>query len=408
MNKEILQHIPSMMVGEKLKQAMEVLPPYEETIRLETSSVRLIALNDIYDIYIPNDMSVEIYSKLYLAMTKSLQKKFTKLAIRQSNENYKMGRGGQGNGIIGGSDSFTIIGESGIGKSSSIQQTLSLLSPRGIVEMKNPYVKIAPCIVVQCPFDCSIKGLLLEILLQLDGLIGSSYYEKMLRVRASTDMLIGSVSQICLNHIGLLVVDEIQNVVTHRNGTQLIGALTQLINNSSISICMVGTPKVESFFEGVNYLARRTLGLRYGNLEYDAYFRKVCEVVYSYQYVKEKSTITNGIMEWLYQHSGGTLANVITLIHDAQEIAILNGKEELGIETLNMAYEQRMRMLHSYMHPCKRKSAPVSKTPPMELARVEARKDSMDLESMIKEAKARNEDVVHFIRRWIPVDEVAI
>ena len=56
-------------------------------------------------------------------------------------------------------------------------------------------------------------------------------------------MLIGSVSQVALNHIGLLIVDEIQNVVNNKNGKSLMGMLTQLINNSGISICMVGTPE---------------------------------------------------------------------------------------------------------------------------------------------------------------------
>lgn len=68
--------------------------------------------------------------------------------------------------------------------------------------------------------------------------------------RVTTDMLIGCVSQVSLNHIGLLVVDEIQNVCNHRNGTNLVSMLTQLINNSGISICMVGTFLSANLSEG--------------------------------------------------------------------------------------------------------------------------------------------------------------
>ena len=39
-------------------------------------------------------------------------------------------------------------------------------------------------------------------------------------------MLIGAVSQVALNHIGLLVVDEIQNVFNSKNGKSLVGTLT--------------------------------------------------------------------------------------------------------------------------------------------------------------------------------------
>lgn len=415
MNKEILTYIPRMIVGEELMEAMQVLPPYDESIRLENHPLRLMALNDIFDLYVSNEMSVEIYSKLYLAMIKSLEKKFSKMAIKQRNENFKTIKGGEGNGIIGGSDSFTIIGDSGIGKSSTIQRAISLLTFNKVIEIEEPFMRIAPCIVVQCPFDCSIKGMLLEILRQIDEMIGSVYYEKMVRARATTDMLIGSVSQVALNHLGLLIVDEIQNVANHRNGTQLIGALTQLINNSSISICMVGTPKVEQFFESVNYLARRTLGLRYTNLEYDIYFKHFCEIAFSYQYVKNPTQITNGIMEWLYQHSGGALANVITLLHDAQEMAILSGKEELNIESLNMAYQQRMSMLHHHIQPCIKKNTKSSHKKQHSLPEGnETLNDfinegsEMDLVSSIKEAKENKIDVVKHLMKWIPIEEVAI
>lgn len=40
-----------------------------------------------------------------------------------------------------------------------------------------------------------------------------------MRINATADMLIGSVSTVALNHIGLLVVDEIQNVVNSKNGS---------------------------------------------------------------------------------------------------------------------------------------------------------------------------------------------
>ena len=80
-------------------------------------------------------------------------------------------------------------------------------------------------------------------------------------------MLIGAVSSIALNNIGMLVVDEIQNVVNSKNGKSLIGALTQLINNSGISICMVGTPESTVFFESAMQLARRSVGLQYTTMK---------------------------------------------------------------------------------------------------------------------------------------------
>ena len=104
--------------------------------------------------------------------------------------------------------------------------------------------------------------------------------------------------QVLLNHVGLLIVDEIQNVVHHRNGRQLVAMLTQLINSSGISICMVGTPEVEPFFSSVNYLARRTLGLKYDSYEYGEYFEVFCRILFQYQYVKEETVLTEKMTDW--------------------------------------------------------------------------------------------------------------
>ena len=324
---DIIHILPSMKSGDDLFSALEVLPEYEESIRTADVPVRLMALSDLYRIYVPSQMSLEIYSKMYLALLRSLQKKGTKLAVQQKNQNYKAITQQEYSGIMGGSDSFTIIGASGIGKSSAISRAITLITENKVIEVENPYTKIIPCICVQCPFDSSVKGFLLEILRKVDEMIESKYYENALRARTTTDMLIGNVSQVALNHIGLLVVDEIQNVCNSKNGKSLVGMLTQLINNSGISICMVGTPESAVFFEQAVQLARRSLGLRYDVMEYGTDFRNFCEIVFSYQYVKQKTEITDGMIEWLYEHTSGNISVVVSLIHDAQEIAILNGKE---------------------------------------------------------------------------------
>ena len=273
---DIIHALPSMLSGEELKSALEVLPNYDPMIRTADTATRLTALSDLYRVYVPSPMSLEIYSKLYLALLRSLQKKGTKLAVQQQNQNFKAILQQDYNGIMGGSDSFTIIGTSGIGKSSAISRAISLITKNRTIETTNPYSLITPCLCVQCPFDSSVKGLLLEILRKVDEWIGSTYYQKAVRARSTTDMLIGSVSQVALNHIGLLVVDEIQNVVNNKSGKSLIGMLTQLINNSGISICMVGTPDSAQFFEQAMQLARRSLGLRYDVMEYDRSFRTFC------------------------------------------------------------------------------------------------------------------------------------
>ena len=229
MDDYLIRFLPDMKSGDNLISALTVLPDYNESVRLQNEVIRLVALSDLYKMYLPSAMTTEIYSKLYLALIRSMQKKVSKAAIRQRNENHKAITHRDYNGILGGSDSFTIIGASGIGKSSAINRSIDLLCENGIIEIDKPYSKIIPCLVVQCPFDSSVKGLLLEILRCVDETISSDYYKKASKGRITTDMLIGNVSQVALNHIGLLIVDEIQNVVNSKNGRNLVGSRKRVI-----------------------------------------------------------------------------------------------------------------------------------------------------------------------------------
>lgn len=408
---EIIKLLPEMKAGDALMSALSVLPDYDDNIRSQSEAARLIALSDIYKIYIPSPMTTEIYSKLYLALLRSFQKKITKTAVIQQNQNYRAIQQQEYIGIMGGSDSFTIIGNSGIGKSSAISRSLSLLQADGIIEIQKPYTKIIPCVVVQCPFDSSVKGLLLEILRKVDEVLGSDYYKNALKIRVTTDMLIGSVSQVAINHIGLLIVDEIQNVVNSKNGKSLVGMLTQLINNSGISICMVGTPESSLFFEQAMQLARRSLGLQYQSLDCDKYFYSFCCALFSYQYTKHKAEISDAIINWLYEHSGGIVSVVVSLIHDAQEIAILNGKEILCIETLNEAYKNRLSMLHSYIEPTikhRNQAATKKKAKPKPQEIQSDITDDFSITELATTAKANNSDIVTLLKSYIVIEEVRV
>ncbi len=408
-----IKELPEMKSGEELIEELSIFPDYNDSIRQESQTVRLMRLSDLYRLYVPSNMSTEIYAKLYLALLRSLQKKGTQVAIRQKYQNYNRIQNQDYRGIIGGSDSFTIIGTSGIGKSSAISRAIELITENRVVEIEEPYVKVIPCVVVQCPFDSSVKGLLLEILRKVDEELGSSYYKNAVRARATTDMLIGSVSQVALNHIGMLIVDEIQNVVNSKNGKSLIGSLTQLINNSGISICMVGTPECNPFFEQAMQLARRSVGLQYQNMAYDAYFESFCKILFEHQYVKNRTEISSAIIEWLYEHSSGILSVVVSLIHDAQEIAILSGKEILDMEMLNQAYNQRLSFLHSYIQPAisqkKQTSRPKKKNPVSKIDSVQEKdNECVSVSDLAVRAKAENLDMVAILREFYIVEEVAV
>lgn len=401
--------LPKLLSGSELKKAMIDVPEYSDSIRDQDAATRLMALSDMYKIYYPSRMSMEIYTRLHLALLMSLKKKNTMLAVKQQKENSLGMRTKEYRGIIGGSDSCSIIGTSGVGKSSAIARSIELVTDNKLIEIEEPYTKIVPILQVQCPFDSSPKGMLLEILRVTDEYLGSSYYRSGTRNGTTTDTLIGLVSQVCLNHIGVLVIDEIQNVIKNRNGALLIGVLMQLINCSGVSIIVVGTPESISFFESETQLSRRLVGFQYKELLFDDYFVELCEFLFRYQFTKYRAEPTAGMISWLYEHSGGIVANVVSLLHATQEIAILNGSEIMDMKNLNEAYDSRMGMLHAKIAiNTAGKTTVTKKQKQLVKDSGTAITQDMNVEFIVQDAKDKGVDVVKHLRQYVVVQEVAL
>lgn len=408
-NVDLIRQMPEMLSGQELYEKLADIPVYNEEIRGRNQTERLIELSTLYEIYLPSEMSIEIYSKLYLALLRSLQKKGTNVAVQQAYQNHNAIMRRENRGIIGGSDSFSIVGCSGIGKSSAINRAISIITEKRMIEIQNPSVRIIPCLVVQCPFDASVKSMLLEILRKSDELLETNYYSSALKARATTDVLIGIVSQVALRHIGLLVIDEIQNCVTAKSGKNLVAMLTQLINSSGISICLVGTPETLSLFESAFQLARRSLGLQYNSLNNDEFFKGFCKLLFKYQFVQKKAEITEQIIDWLFEHSGGVTSVVVSLVHDAQEIAILTGHETLDISMLNQAYEKRMQLLHDFIRPAAivKNTATKRKKKSIEKAVISSEED-YSIVDLVQKSKAENLDIVEVFREHFTVEEIVL
>lgn len=414
MNK-LLEKIPSMLMGDELEQRFTYLPKYDPCICKADAGTRLMKLNQLSEIYIPSQMTYEIYSKIYLSMLHSLYKKQSIDAVRQGNLNHRgMQNGCKYNSILGGSDSFSIIGKSGIGKSTAIAKSIEISSGMEIIILQNPYTNIIPFINIQCPHDCSIKGLLLSILGEVDMMIGTNYRDAAIKAKASIDVLIGMVSQVALNHILLIVVDECQNICRNKNGVNLVSAMTQLINSSGISICLVGLPETENLFQREMHLARRSIGLSYLESPCDDYFIRFCETVYSYQYVAKPSPITPEIIETLYQCSNGVIGLVISLLMESQQTAILSGRETLTKEVILNTFHTRMKNLQNFIeigHPKAKQTSTLPKEKSV-LERTQTTETTIKgatIKQLVQQSKEEHTDIVELLKASdIQIMEIAI
>ena len=144
-------------------------------------------------------------------------------------------------------------------------------------------------------------------------------------------------------------------------------------------------------------------------MEYGEEFERLCSILFQYQYVRNRAELDDVTIRWLYEHSNGNVSTVVSLLHDSQELAIMDGSEVLNVEILNAAYKNRMKMLHSYIVPSKKpQTSRVKKGTPLPLSEQENTAAAVNVSALIQQAKNEGREIAHFLMQHISVEEVSI
>ena len=352
------EQLNKYLAGEELIKELTVLPPYREG--LTDIADRLAALLDIYKIFIPSRSAVDIYNRLYMAILNSLEKKNTLFEVRLQNDNFRAIKGLKRYGVIGGLESFRITGTAGLGKTSSVQRCSEIIADR-ILTSSNPKREIIPVLFIECVADGSFKSLLYSILQEIDRLLATTYFASNKHVTTTVDALLAAVSNVLINHVAVLVIDEIERVAndTHK-GITLINYLTQLVNQSNIAICFVGNESANRYFETKEYMSRRTIGISIHKMNYDDYYYNFVRILFNYQYTLRKVEFNAEYARLLYKLSNGIPAMLVSLFAETQRNVILNGEEELTSVAFEATFKDNFSTMAPYIKQDKTK-VPIKK-----------------------------------------------
>ena len=117
-------------------------------------------------------------------------------------------------------------------------------------------------------------------------------------------------------------------------------------------------------------------------------------------------------MHWLYEHSAGNISVLVSLLHDAQEIAILNGTETLNIASLTEAYNQRLSFLHDFIEPSITKRKQTSKVKKQSitstLPTVEHVPSQQSIFDTMQTAKSEGKSIVKALKEFLCIEEIPI
>jgi hypothetical protein len=226
-------------------------------------------------------------------------------------------------------DGLTLIGESGVGKTSMIEQVLGYFPSviehsfyKGkILELKKQVVWIK----VDCPSNSSVRDLCEEILSTLDLTLD----REKTKPAGTIGALIRQLEQ-CMKScfIGMLVIDEMQNLQFKRTGGEnnLLRFLHRLMNKLGVPLFFVANPPFNtSLIKELKAARRAESGYHHtmSTLERDSdSWRDFLGELWQYQWTNVFTELTEELNDVLYALSVGNVDMASRTFREAQRLII--------------------------------------------------------------------------------------
>lgn len=339
-----LDAMPDILSPEQFARVIASYPPIPHDLAQMSPEERRGLLPSLPSLYVPMPYQYAIYDTLYRAIATTYRTADAVESTRAINAYYC----GQSTNYATQADSGSILGVPGCGKTATVRRCLSTM-PQVIehVEYQGQplFCKQILWLHVECPSDCSVKTLGFGIMAALDRAIGAKYLQSTQGLRSASASAIAVQTKILLtnHHVGLLVIDEIQNAVTtarkNRQEKPLLRFLVELTNETMTSIYFVGTPVAEELFVIQEHLKRRTRGIRLAPFKPDGAYLDFVRKIWPYQYTAQMAELTTSIGNKLYDCSGGIPAYIIKIFGESQAQALIQGRSCIDEKIIQRAVE---------------------------------------------------------------------
>ncbi|EJR06484.1 hypothetical protein II7_04992 [Bacillus cereus MSX-A12] len=259
-------------------------------------------------------------------------------------------------------DSLSIIGISGIGKTTAIERLL-LMYPQVI---KHEAYKGEPFnrtqivwLKIDCPYDGSLSTMCKGFFKAIDDLLGTRYLEKYGYLnRVTSTMLLHMTSLASMYGIGVLVIDEIQHLLHSKNDQEeMLNFFVTLSNTVGIPTVLIGTSKAQQLFKGNFRQARRAASdgaIIWDRMAEDSEeLEFFLETLWELQCLKTRSELTGEIKKTFYEECQGITSVAVNLFILAQERALFdesNEDETISSRVLKKTAKEDMKIIQPMLN----------------------------------------------------------
>ena len=251
-------------------------------------------------------------------------------------------------------DSLSVIGISGIGKTTAIERLL-LMYPQIIKheEYEGQYFSRTQIVwlKIDCPYDGSLATLCKSFFKAIDDLLGTRYLEKFgYANRITSTMMLHMTTLASMYGIGVLVIDEIQHLLNAKNDMEeMLNFFVTLSNTVGIPTVLIGTSKAQQVFNGNFRQARRAASE--GSIMWDRMSKDseewnfFLETLWDFQCLQEETKLSMEIKEAFYDECQGITAVAVNLYILAQERALAQGKEKISIGVIRATAKEDLNTI---------------------------------------------------------------
>ncbi|MGE7114172.1 ATP-binding protein [Lysinibacillus sp. NPDC047702] len=266
------------------------------------------------------------------------------------------------NHIRSTADSLSIIGISGIGKTTAIERLL-LMYPQIIkheIYEQQPFNRTQIVwLKIDCPYDGSLSTLCKSFFKAIDDLLGTRYLEKFGYLnRVTSTMLLHMTSLASMYGIGVLVIDEIQHLLHAKNDQEeMLNFFVTLSNTVGIPTVLIGTSKAQQLFKGNFRQARRAASdgaIIWDRMAEDSEeWEFFLETLWELQCLKTCSELTEDVKRTFYEECQGITSVAVNLFILAQERALFdenNEDEIITVKVLKQTAKKDMKIIQPMLN----------------------------------------------------------
>lgn len=357
----LIEALPPIFTEDDVIEQLSVFPPFDEKERSLNPNYRFHCVQRLFQYFQPFEKHLDLEQRISRAIRQGYlhRNPMKREEVMRVHESYKAIKEGkflknyqtEAKRTAAG---FTIIGLSGIGKSTAIERVLSfypqLIKHQEYQGRPFQFTQIS-WLKLDCPFDGSLKGLCMSFFSELDRLLGANYLNKFGAQKNTTDLMMQRMSHLASRHgIGLLIIDEVQHLSLSKSGgsDKMLNFFVTLVNTIGIPVLMVGTNKAISILQSEFRQARRGSGqgdMVWSQMPKDDSWELFVDGMWEYQWTDKFTELTSEFSELLYEESQGILDIAVKLFMLSQIRAIATGEEKLSRQMMKQVASDSLRLV---------------------------------------------------------------